>query len=161
MTRPEADEALALAVLFARFATGGDESEWAFGTRLLGELDGERWLLVDDAARRGGDLSVAPVGGVSGWLSGDVAESSGFVAAVTSWHADGRFRERATRIVGESRGSLRGAALSVRLFDHVPQVRAAAIAGLTEYLAPEQAAAVLDVALLAALAGTDLPPWRL
>lgn len=62
-------------------------------------------------------------------------EPAGVVATVTSWHVNGRVRERATRILGESRGSLRGAALSVRLLDHVPQVRAAAFAGLARYLA--------------------------
>ena len=147
MTQPVPGEAFELARLFASFATGGDEKGWEHGAQLLGELDGAMWLLIDHAARRGTYTSAPPVSGDTGWSLRHVAEPSGFVATVTSWHFDGRIRERATRILGDNRGSLRAAALSVRLLDHVPQVRAAAVAGLAEYLAPEQAEAALDVAL--------------
>lgn len=140
-----------LAAFLARLATGGDEAGWAVGAGQLGLLDGRSWLSVDEAARRVTYTSTAPVGGVKGWLSADAAEPSGFVAAVTSWHVDGRFRERATRILGESGSALRATALTVRLFDHVPQVREVALAGLAEHLGAEHAEAALGVAL----AGSD------
>ena len=146
MTRPEAGEARAGGLLSA-VGHRRRRGDWAVGAECLGQLDGRTWLSVDDASRRVTYTSAAPVSGVKGWLSADVAEPSGFVAAVTSWHVDGRFRERATRILGEAAGGLRSAALTVRLFDHVPQVRDAAIAGLAEHLAPEQAEAALSVAL--------------
>ncbi len=105
-TEPEASDNAALAGFFARLATGGDERDWALGAHRLGEFDGRGWLLIDDAARYLTCSPLAPVSGVKGWLSADAGEPLGFVAAVTSWHYDGRFRERATRILGQSRSDL-------------------------------------------------------
>jgi hypothetical protein len=146
-TQPEAGDSVALASYFARLATGGDERYWALGADRLGEFDARSWLLVDDAARRYTYSPLPAVGGVKGWLSADTGEPSGFVATVTSWHCDGRFRERATRILGQNRGSLRGPALAVRLLDHVPQVRVAALEGLAADLPLPQAGAALGVVL--------------
>jgi hypothetical protein len=69
------------------------------------------------------------------------------VAAVSSWHVDGRIRQRATRLLGDRGGPLRAAALAVRTLDFVPQVRDQALRGLLPHLAADVAEPVLGVLL--------------
>jgi HEAT repeat protein len=76
-----------------------------------------------------------------------MGEPSGFVAAVTSLHVDGRIRERATQLLATKDSRVATQALSVRLLDHVPQVRAQAWEALGPRLGLGTAALVLDVLL--------------
>src|SRR4051812_35232999 len=78
-----------LAAGLARSARTGGPTDWSAGTATLADFDGRDWLLVDEAARSFTYASNAPVSGSAGWLSASVSEPSGFVAIVTSWHADG------------------------------------------------------------------------
>lgn len=120
MTLPEARD---LATDLAVAATGGRTKTWAAGALLLEALDGRSWLLLDEAARSLTYASGSPVSGTRGWLGPPVSEPTGFVAAITSLHVDGRIRQRATRLLAERAGRLPASALAVRTLDQVPQVR--------------------------------------
>ncbi|MGZ4436505.1 MAG: hypothetical protein ACXVW6_02625 [Nocardioidaceae bacterium] len=76
-----------------------------------------------------------------------MTEPTGFVAAVTSFHVDGRIRQRATRVLAELDGIVPATALAARLLDHVPQVREEAQRALLPRLDAGNAAAVLGVLL--------------
>lgn len=110
-------------------------------------LSGREWLLLDQAARSYRHHYSRPVSGLRGWLDEGLNEPDGFVAAVTSMHVDGRFRERATRALGKVDGPLAAAALAVRLLDHVPQVREAAAESLQNATRMEHLERVMDVVL--------------
>ncbi|WP_203338141.1 hypothetical protein [Nocardioides limicola] len=140
-------EARELAADLASKATGGGPDEWRIGATELESLDGRSWLVLDQAARTFTHATGTPASGVRGWLSPNVDESTGFVAAVTSLHVDGRFRERATQVLATKRTSIAFSALAVRLLDHVPQVRAAAWASLKPHLDASTAVVVLDIIL--------------
>ena len=142
MTLTEAHEA---AVALTGVATSGGDPESAQWAAWLGARTGREWLLLDDASRSWRPSGQAPVSGARGWLGERLDEPSGFVAAVTSWHVDGRIRQRATKVLAARGGQLAAAALAVRCFDHVPQVRADAISGLRRCTSPEEAAAVFGV----------------
>lgn len=144
MTSPAARD---LATQLAVAATAGGPDEWAAGAFVLAGFDGRMWLIVDGAARAFTWGSGTPVSGTKGWLSESVAEPTGFVVAVTSWHADGRIRQRATRLLGDQGGPLRAAALAVRTLDFVPQVREEAMRALLPRLGPDVAEPVLGVLL--------------
>lgn len=124
---------------------GGPEARLE-GLKALGSCDAREWLSLDQAARSfaGGG---SPVGGPKGWRDADVTEPTGFVAAVTSFHADGRVRQRATRVLATISGPVPVTALAVRLLDHVVQVREEAARALHGRLGPEDAAPVLGVLL--------------
>ena len=116
LTPAEARATLATLVEAAK----GDKCEaWTSWTRWLDECDGRTWLLLDDVARAYGpaDAYGVPVSGTRGWLSSNLTEPTGFVAAVTSLHADGRIRQRATQVLAGRPGRLRAAALAVRCMD--------------------------------------------
>lgn len=140
-------EARELAVALAAMATAGGPDAWLTGSTTLEQLDGRTWLLVDQAARSFSYAGGTPVSGVRGWLGTTVEEPGGFVAAVTSLHVDGRFRERAVQFLATSNSLVATTALTVRLLDHVPQVRTAAWEVLSRRLNRRTAAIVLDVLL--------------
>ena len=103
--------------------------------------------MLDQAARSVAGRGDSPVGGPRGWLGAGVTEPTGFVAAVTSLHTDGRVRQRATRVLAGMPGPVPVTALAVRLLDHVEQVRHEAAGALHARLGPEEAAPVLGVLL--------------
>ena len=142
MTSKQARDA---AVALAGTATAGAPADAARWAAWLGDRTGREWLLLDDEARSWRMSGQAPVSGVRGWLGERLDEPTGLVAAVTSWHADGRFRQRATRVLAVGGGALAAAALAVRCLDHVPQVRADAVAGLRRCTSRDEAAAVFGV----------------
>ncbi|MBU4215365.1 MAG: hypothetical protein KJ792_12000 [Actinobacteria bacterium] len=143
-------EARALARRLADAASVEDAAAWATGSASLELLDGRSWLAVDHAARESNQVDGAPVSGVRRWLGPTASEPSGFVAAVTSLHVDGRFRERAVRLLATAPRAIAVPALAVRLLDHVPQVRALAREVLRPLADVETAEAVLDVLLAGA-----------
>lgn len=143
-------EARALVCRLADAARATDAAAWVDGARTLALLDGRAWLAVDQAARERSQADGAPVSGVRGWLGSTVSEPSGFVGAVTSFHVDGRFRERAVRLLAAAPRALALPALAVRLLDHVPQVRALAWEVLRPLMDVEVAEVVLDVLLAGA-----------
>lgn len=147
MTLPEART---LARQLADAASGEDEAGWGGGLAALARLDGGSWLLVDQGARTFTYGDGTPVGGVRGWMGATLGEPSGFVAAVTSFHMDGRFRERAVRVLGAMPSEVAAPALAVRLLDHVPQVRERAWEALRQHVRADTAAAVLDALLAGA-----------
>jgi hypothetical protein len=140
-------EAMDLVTHMARAATDVRPDAWAAGSRLLEQLDGRAWLLVDQAARSYSYVTGTPVSGAKGWMGAEVTESTGFVAAVTSLHADGRIRQRATVVLEKLDGLVPATALAVRLLDHVPQVREAAQTALVANVDGHNASAVLGVLL--------------
>lgn len=144
MSLPEARE---LAVAVAAKATTGGAQDWASGANELQALDGRTWLLVDQAARAFTYADGTPISGARGWLTTTIEEPSGFVAAVTCLHVDGRFRERATYVLASMSSTIATSALAVRLLDHVPQVRVAAWQGVRQRLDLDTAPLVLDVIL--------------
>jgi hypothetical protein len=144
MTLPEARDVvreLALA------ATEGGTDAWVAGAQLLEQLDGRSWLLLDEAARAFTYADGTPVSGTRGWLGTSAAEPTGFVAAVTSLHVDGRIRQRATRMLAERDSRLATTAIAVRLLDRVPQVREEARRALLSRPAASNAEVVLGVLL--------------
>lgn len=151
--------AVRVAVACARAATGGGDAEWKQCAQQLEELSGKAWLLLDDAARYYSYMGEVPVSGVHGWLSESMDEATGFVAAVTSLHADGRIRQRATRVLAHGTGGLRASALALRTIDHVAEVRADAMEGLLLRLDVVVAEPVL--ALLLAARGRQYAPAAL
>lgn len=140
---------LAAAALSADDAVRGQGEQ-----RLLG-CSGGVWLGLDDRAR-GGEVRAAVLTGLSGWPSPRVEDASGFTAAVAAMHPDGRVRQRATRLLADGRGRLRAGALAVRCLDHVPEVRADALAGLVGLILPAEADLVVGV--LTAAAGRSAAP---
>jgi len=144
LTPTEARAALATLVEAAK---GGTRDAWTSGAQLLEACDGRTWLLLDDVARSYGpaDAYGLPVSGTSGWLGSDLDEPSGFVAAITSLHVDGRIRQRATQALTHRTGPLATAALAVRALDHVQQVREDALAGLRSRGRPATAGPALAV----------------
>jgi HEAT repeat protein len=140
-------EARELATRVAGAAIGGGPADWLSGSEILERLDGRSWLLLDKTARRFTYAAGTPVSGVRGWLGPSLGEPSGFVAAVTSLHVDGRFRERAVQVLTTVGSRVATAALSVRLLDHVSAVRAQAWQGLRPRLSVDTADVVLDVLL--------------
>jgi hypothetical protein len=138
----------ALATLVAA-AVGDMRDAWTSGAQWLEQCDGRTWMLLDDVARAYGpaDSYGVPVSGTRGWLSSSLNEPTGFVAAITSLHADGRIRQRATQVLAGQPGRLRAVALAVRCLDHVAQVRDDALAGLLPQAGAEGAEVVLGVLL--------------
>ena len=132
-------------VWLAKGATAGDAAGWDERAEWLSALSGREWLLLDDLARTW-RYGQAPISGTRGWLGTQLAEPTGLVAAVTSLHADGRMRQRATRLLPTAPSRLVAAALAVRSLDHVEQVRDEALRGLRA-LPVDQAAVVLSVLL--------------
>lgn len=139
----EAD-ARALAWRLAGEASGDDSRAWDMGVQALEHLDGRSWLALDRAARRFSYVDGAPVIG-AGWLSRASSESSGFVAAVASLHVDGTVRERTISILSTAPAAVAVPALSLRVLDHVPQVRARAWEALVPLIRAETAEPGLDV----------------
>lgn len=139
---------LAIAVSRAVVDGVGDRDELE---RKLTALSGRGWVVLDQAARTFRYHYETPVSGVRGWLDERLNDPDGFVAAVTSMHVDGRFRERAARALRGVGGPLAVTALATRLFDHVPQVRQAAAESLQHANAAEHLERVMD----AVLAGRD------
>lgn len=86
---PEASE---FADELARAVVDGSAAKWAPLAARLDRLSGREWLILDAAARSHGFHYATPVSGVRGWLGPNLGEPSGFVAAVTSLHVDGRIR---------------------------------------------------------------------
>lgn len=113
-------------------ALHGTSTDWATGTQRLLASDGRSWLALDDTARKYSpyDERSVLVSGTRGWLSSNIDEPTGFVAVITSMHADGRIRQRATQVLAHHSGLVVTAALALRCLDHVPQVRDDAIAAL-------------------------------
>lgn len=140
-------DARALALRLAASVIDGGEADWLLGAEELERLDGRSWILLDQAARSFNYATGTPVSGVKGWMGPSASEPSGFVAAVTSLHVDGRFRERATQVLASVDRPLATSALAVRLLDHVPQVREQALAAITNRLEPVTADLVLEVVL--------------
>lgn len=140
-------DARTLALRLAASATEGDADDWLVGADDLEGLDGRSWLLLDQAARSFDYATGTPVSGVRGWLRPSAGESTGFVAAVTSLHVDGRFRERATQLLASVDRPVATSALAVRLLDHVPQVRDQALEAITNRLNPAAADITLEVLL--------------
>lgn len=140
-------EARAMATRLVTAVHTGQSGDWRAGLGELERLGGREWLLLDQAARRHVWSDGTPASGVRGWLGPELDDPSGFVAIVTSFHVDGRFRERATRVLASKTGLAPAAALAVRMLDHVPQVRTQAWDGLRPVLGAETAAPVLDVLL--------------
>jgi len=110
-------------------------------------MDGRGWLMLDEAARPYTYQGGTPVSGAQGWLGSEVAETTGFVATVTSFHSDGRIRQRATRVLAGLEGVVPATAVAVRLLDHVPQVREQARSALLGRLDAHCAPQVLGVLL--------------
>ena len=142
-------EARATLATLVAAAVGDKREAWTSGALWLEECDGRTWLLLDDVARAYGpaDAYGVPVSGTRGWLSSNLAEPTGFVAAITSLHADGRIRQRATQVLAGRPGRLRAVALAVRCLDHVAQVRDDALLGLLPQAGAECAESVLGVLL--------------
>lgn len=136
-----------LASRLAASVADADEAVWPAGAYELANLSGRDWLVLDQVGRAFHYADGTPISGTRAWLAPSLGEPTGFVAAVTSMHVDGRFRERACRALGAIQTPVATAALTVRLLDHVPQVRAAAWAGLAPRLVAGNAEAVLDVLL--------------
>lgn len=113
----------------------------------LDGLSGREWVVLDQAARTFRYQYETPISGVRGWLDERLNEPDGFVAAVTSMHADGRFRERAARALRGVGGPLAATTLAIRLIDHVPQVRQAAAESLQRADMAEHLESVMDVVL--------------
>ncbi|MFE6648860.1 hypothetical protein ACFVJS_20010, partial [Nocardioides sp. NPDC057772] len=139
-------EAYDLAVALSRAVVDGvgdrDELQATLTT-----LSGREWVVLDQAARTFRYQHETPVSGIRGWLDERLNEPDGFVATVTSMHADGRFRERAARALRGVGGPLAITALAVRLVDHVPQVRQAAAESLQHANLAEHLERVMDVVL--------------
>jgi hypothetical protein len=127
LTQPQLREALAAMVASA---TGTDEADWARWATWLTERQGRELLQLDDMARRYSPQYAVTVSGTRSWLGPEMADPSGFVATVTSWHADGRIRERATVFLAGSPMPLRASALALRSLDHVLEIREVALLGL-------------------------------
>lgn len=116
-----------MATELARVATHGSVFEYETWAHRLQGLDGRTWLALDDAARRhsytAGRAGGTPVSGTRGWLGSGLDEPTGLVATVTSMHVDGRFRQRAVRVLSAGHSPLRPAALALRSLDHVAEIR--------------------------------------
>ena len=123
------------------------EGQWPGLTIVLQDLSGRDWLMLDAAARTSRHQHPPPVSGDRGWLGANLDEPTGFVAAVTSLHVDGRFRERAASVLAQKTGPVALAAVAVRLLDHVQQVRVAAEDSLVQLLDPDLGERALDVVL--------------
>ena len=139
-------DAHALAVELAGAARSSDRASWARGASVLAAMDGREWLTLDHAARSYGADGV-PVRGVRHWLGPSLDEPTGFVAAVTSLHVDGKFRERAAEVLADLGGDVATRALSVRLLDHVPEVRRRASSAMTRRVSSRDLGLVLDTLL--------------
>lgn len=140
-------EARTLARELADAATHRDAAAWRVGLDAMERLDGASWLVVDQAARAFRHEDGQPVSGGRGWLGATLDEPSGFVAAITSLHVDGWFRERAVLALSDAPSAVAVPALAVRLLDHVPEVRALAWQVLQPFLGLESAEGLLDVVL--------------
>lgn len=131
------------------------EEEWPRLARELDQLSGRDWLVLDAAARSYRLNYSTPVSGVRGWLGPNLGDPSGLVAAVTSMHVDGRFRERAALALAGMSGGIAVSAAAVRLLDHVEQVRVAASQSITAVLVAQPVPDLLVQALDVVLAGRD------
>lgn len=142
-----------MATELSRVATQGSASEYEAWSRRLQALDGRTWLALDDAARRhsytAGTAGGTPVSGTRGWLGSSLDEPTGLVATVTSMHVDGRFRQRAVRVLSTGRSPLRPAALALRSLDHVAEIREDAVTALLAHLEFHGAGPSLAVLLAA------------
>lgn len=90
-----------------------------------------------------------PVSGTRGWLGSSLDEATGLVATVTSMHVDGRFRQRAVRVLSAGRSPLRPSALGLRSLDHVAEIREDAATALLAHLELHSAGPSLAVLLAA------------
>src|SRR5215213_6762562 len=141
--------------VLARAAVEGRFPHWATGLTVLAAFDGRDWLLADQLARRPHAALTTRDGQL--WSAVNLDDPSGFVAVVTSWHADGHLREQAVEVLANRRGPVIASALAVRLLDHVPQVREAALRALRPQLSADVAEPVLGV-LVAAEHRHHAPP---
>lgn len=140
----------------ARAVTSSSHDARTSDRQMLEAYDSRTWLLLDEAARTFSYAAAAAVTGRERWLEADLAEPTGVVAAITSFHTDGHIRQRATRALADRGGTLPARALALRLLDHVPQVRAEAHGALLPTLGLSDAGAVLGV-LLAGRGRQDAP----
>lgn len=147
---PTPREIRELAFELATAARSNEPESWARGARALAELDDRGLLLLDEYARHWAPVIAAvPVSGTKGWLGSNLAEPSGFVAAVTSLHVDGRIRQRATTVLGTLDGDLALRVLALRCFDHVQPVRTEALAGVVSRSSLDTAEALIGVLVAA------------
>lgn len=147
--------ASALAEELAQAVVNESPSTWEPLAKSLEALSGRDWLVLDAAARSYRTHYSTPISGVRGWLGENLSEPSGFVAAVTTMHVDGRIRERATLALGEVAGLLAVTATAVRLLDHVEQVRTIARRSLAAILVNDPVPDLAVRALEVVLAGRD------
>ncbi|MFB7287630.1 hypothetical protein [Actinacidiphila glaucinigra] len=135
-------QARELATELALAATGDEPAVRRAAERRLEQLDGRSWLLLNEAAR-----SSVRVGGPRGSRAAAPTATTLLAAAVSSFAADGRIRQRAARTLAREGSRTATAALAVRLLDHVPQVREETRRALLPRLDTDHAEAVLDVLL--------------
>ena len=147
--------AAAFAAELAHAVVDGQEEAWPRLRSELDQLSGRDWLVLDAAARSYRLNHAMPVAGVRGWLGPNLGEPSGLVAAVTSLHVDGRFRERAALALAGMSGGIAVSAAAVRLLDHVEQVRAAASQSIAAMLVAQPVPDLLVRSLDVVLAGRD------
>lgn len=147
--------ASALAEELAQAVVDESPSTWEPLAKSLEALSGRDWLVLDAAARSYRTHYSTPISGVRGWLGENLSEPSGFVAAVTTMHVDGRIRERATLALGEAAGLLAVTAAAVRLLDHVEQVRTIARRSLAAILVNDPGPDLAIRAFEVVLAGRD------
>lgn len=140
-------EAYEFAAELSKAAVDGRPTDWVDGLQALSALEGREWLLLDGAARWFRPATGTPVSGVRGWLGPSADEPTSFVAIVASLHVDGRIRERATRVLAQRSGPLVASAVALRLMDHVPQVRDAAVSALDPVVTVDVAEQALAVVL--------------
>lgn len=136
-----------LALELAGIATNGTRADWALGLQTLERLDGRSWQQLDKVTRTFTHTFGGPRSGGPDWMSKAAEDPTGFVAVLTSFHVDGFYRERAIQLLTDTHSPACTAALSVRLIDHVPEVRSAAWDALEVRLDLETAPAVFDVVL--------------
>ena len=147
---PTPREIRELAFELAAAARSNEPGSWSLGSQALVELDDRGLLLLDEYARHWAPtIGAVPVAGTKGWLGSNLSEPTGFVAAVTSLHADGRIRQRATAVLATLDGNLALRALALRCFDHVQQVRTEALASTVARAHLDTAEAPLGVLLAA------------
>lgn len=131
----------------------------ADAARPLGALDGQDWLLLDEAVRAVTWLQPVPQDTrrkpPAWWprrrpraqVASDGAPADLLAAVVASMDADGYRRERGVSLLAAAPARAATAALAVRLLDHVREVRRAAQDALAERRSAEDVDAVLGVLL--------------
>jgi hypothetical protein len=141
-TPEEVVAVLALAAVEGRFP------HWVDGVAVLAAFDAREWIQASDVARRHRPALTAR--DPQRWATVNLDEPTGFVAVLASWHADGHLREQAIGHLAGRRGPVVASALAVRLLDHVPQVREAALRALRPQLCADVVECMLGVLVAAA-----------